>query len=96
MRNSRAESIMSVNDIAIQSQPLLNVKDSNKVGFGGYFFSVMVVFTQADMLNIALLFFFCRKIERGLLSAVSNLKRYDWSKFRILRFVGIYIHEEFK
>ncbi|CAO2823819.1 unnamed protein product [Amaranthus hypochondriacus] len=30
MRNSRAESIMSVNDIAIQSQPLLNVKDSNK------------------------------------------------------------------
>lgn len=29
-RNSRAESIMSVNDIAIQSQPLLNIKDSNK------------------------------------------------------------------
>ncbi|KMT04298.1 hypothetical protein BVRB_8g183730 [Beta vulgaris subsp. vulgaris] len=30
MRSSRAESIMSVHDIAIQSQPLLNIKDSNK------------------------------------------------------------------
>uniref|UniRef100_A0A803LPT6 TOG domain-containing protein n=1 Tax=Chenopodium quinoa TaxID=63459 RepID=A0A803LPT6_CHEQI len=29
-RSSRAESIMSVHDIAIQSQPLLNIKDSNK------------------------------------------------------------------
>lgn len=29
-RSSRAESIMSVNDIAVQSQPLLNIKDSNK------------------------------------------------------------------
>ncbi|KNA20108.1 hypothetical protein SOVF_055370 [Spinacia oleracea] len=30
VRSSRADSIMSVNDIAIQSQPLLNIKDSNK------------------------------------------------------------------
>ncbi|KAL8152166.1 hypothetical protein V2J09_009926 [Rumex salicifolius] len=30
VRSSRAESIMSVHDISIQSQPLLNVKDSNK------------------------------------------------------------------
>ena len=30
-RSSRAESIMSVNDIAVQSQPLLNTKESNKV-----------------------------------------------------------------
>ncbi|XP_021726403.1 protein MOR1-like isoform X2 [Chenopodium quinoa] len=29
-RSSRAESIMSVHDIAIQSQPLLNIKDSSK------------------------------------------------------------------
>ncbi|GAB4826923.1 Protein MICROTUBULE ORGANIZATION 1 [Ancistrocladus abbreviatus] len=29
-RSSRAESLMSVHDIAVQSQPLLNVKDSNK------------------------------------------------------------------
>ncbi|GAB4831233.1 Protein MICROTUBULE ORGANIZATION 1 [Ancistrocladus abbreviatus] len=30
MRSSRAEPLMSVHDVAIQSQPLLNVKDSNK------------------------------------------------------------------
>ncbi|XP_074272176.1 protein MOR1-like isoform X2 [Silene latifolia] len=29
-RSSRAESVMSVHDISIQNQPLLNVKDSNK------------------------------------------------------------------
>ena len=39
---------MSVNDIAIQSQPLLNVKDSNKVGIWRSFFSVMVFFTPAE------------------------------------------------
>ncbi|KAH9626996.1 hypothetical protein KSS87_017847 [Heliosperma pusillum] len=32
-RSSRSESVMSVHDISIQNQPLLNVKDSNKVLF---------------------------------------------------------------
>ena len=31
MKNSRTELITSVYDINIQSQPLLNIKDSNKV-----------------------------------------------------------------